>query len=382
MPKKITTNDISLSLGLSRNTVSKALNDHPSITAETKRKVVEQAIALGYKKLKPSDDGHPAEPVPAAKSIAYITKQQLHHGTGFWMNVISGVEQIISSNGYEMKISFIKNEDIDSLALPAVLTNNDLAGFIVAGSMDRAYTEKLIELPLPKAFININPDLSLAGLKADVVFMENEDSMHQITRHLLQAGHTDIGFIGDISSCRSFMERWFGFQRAHFDAGLAVDPAFCVTSPSSDGYQLYDSLSRALQGMNELPAAFVCVNDKIALHVIKFAHEAGKAVPRDLSVSGFDQIDEAEFLGFTLTTVAVDERQLGQRAAEQLLRRISQPESVHETIRLSTTVVFGESTPPHAAAISEVNRLSVSTDPWLQEQERRSRPTVGRSTGT
>lgn len=347
MSKKVTTHDISLSLGLSRNTVSKALNDHPSITNETKQRVIEQAIAMGYKKVKQfvaaqSPSSEPASGKP--QSIAYITKHQLHHGTGFWMNVMSGVEQIASNGGYELKISFVKNEDIEVLVLPAVLTSGDIAGFIVAGSMDKPYTEKLLQLPIPKVFININPELPLSGLQTDVVFMENEDSICQITRQLIAAGHSRLGFIGDIGSCRSFMERWYGFQRAHFDAGLSVNPAYCITSASADGFQHYEGFSRSLKEMKELPTAFVCVNDKIALNVIKYAGELGKSIPDDIAVSGFDQIEEAEFLGYTLTTVAHDEHQLGLRATEQLLRRLSKPDRAYETVRLATKVVFGEST--------------------------------------
>ncbi|SDX46694.1 LacI family DNA-binding transcriptional regulator [Paenibacillus sp. CF384] len=346
MNRKITTSDISLALGLSRNTVSKALNGHPSITVETRKKVVDHAIAMGYKKLKPSAaSGTAAESVGKARSIAYITKSQINHGTGFWMNVLSGVEQMISQNGYEMKLSFIKNEDIEALELPALLAS-DIAGFIVAGSFDKPYTEKLMALPHPKVFINVHPHIPLPGLQADVVFMENEDSIYQITRHLMNHGHTEIGFIGEIQSCRSFMERWFGFQRAHFDANLLIQPSLCITSQNAESYQNYEGIARSLKALSKLPTAFVCANDKIALHVIKYLYEIGKSVPRDLAVTGFDQISEAEFLGFTLTTVALDEYQLGQRATEQLLTRMSKPNRAFETVRLAADVVIGESSSP------------------------------------
>ncbi|SFT16071.1 LacI family DNA-binding transcriptional regulator [Paenibacillus sp. BC26] len=344
MSRKITTSDISLALGLSRNTVSKALNGHPSITVETRKRVVDHAIAMGYKKLKLSVSGSTAasESAGKARSIAYITKSQINHGTGFWLNVLSGVEQMISRNGYEMKLSFIKNEDIEALELPALLAS-DIAGFIVAGSFDKPYTEKLMALPHPKVFINIHPDTRLSDLPADVVFMENEDSIYQITRHLMNLGHTEIGFIGEIHSCRSFMERWFGFQRAHFDADLPIQPSCCITVPNAESYQNYEGIARSLMDLPKLPTAFVCANDKIALHVIKYLKEIGKAVPRDIAVTGFDQISEAEFLGFTLTTVALDEYQLGQRATEQLLARMSKPDRAYETVRLATKVVLGES---------------------------------------
>ncbi|MFC5650035.1 LacI family DNA-binding transcriptional regulator [Paenibacillus solisilvae] len=342
MSKKITTSDISNRLGISRNTVSKALNNHHGITEETKRKVIEQAVAMGYKKVKlPSLDDPPGT-VNLAKSIAYVTKSHLHV-SGFWMNVMRGVEQIISSSGYEMKLSFIKEEDIHSLGLPHIL-GNGIEGFIVAGSITKLYTEKLIDLPLPKVFININPDISLSELNADVVFMENEDSMFRITRHLIQTGHSDIAFIGDISSCRSFLERWLGFQRAVLEAKLTIDPNHFIISDSTDNYQSYEDIVHSLSSMERLPSAFVCVNDRTALHVIKYLNEIGKRVPEDIAVSGFDQINEAEFLGYTLTTVSNDEYQLGVRSAEQLLQRLKDPDRPYETVRLSTKVFFGEST--------------------------------------
>ncbi|WP_308636248.1 LacI family DNA-binding transcriptional regulator [Paenibacillus silvisoli] len=344
MGKKITTSDISLKLGLSRNTVSKALNDHPGITAETRKKVIDQAVAMGYKRAaKTAGGGGRSSALPdKASSIAYITKYQLH-GTGFWMNVMSGAQQAISHGGYEMKVSFVKNEEIAALELPGLLSS-DIAGFIVAGSFDKSYTEKLLAIPLPKVFINITPDMPLTGLPADVVFMENEDSIHQITRHLLEQGHERLGFIGEVYSCRSFMERWHGFQRAHLEVMVPIDPSLSIVSRCPDTYSSYDGIIHALKELPALPTAFVCANDRIALHVIKYLHDLGKSVPRDIAVSGFDQISEAEFLGFTLTTVAHDVLQLGQRATEQLLYRMSQPDRANETIRLAGRVVYGEST--------------------------------------
>lgn len=343
MTKKITTSDISDKLGLSRNTVSKALNDHPSITDATKRKVIEQALAMGYKKVKLPGASYPAtSPAGQTKSIVYLTKGHLHV-TSFWMHVMRGVEEIVSQHGYEMKLNFVKPEDIHSLTLPPI-TGPDIKGVIVAGSISKEYTEKLLELPLPKVCISINPDIPLSNLSADVVLMENEDSTYRITRQLVQSGHEDIGFIGDIGSCRSFMERWLGFQRAVLEAKLPAVPEHYLISETPDNFQSYEDISQSLAALNALPTAFVCANDRIALHVIKYLNGIGKKVPEDIAISGFDQVDEAEFLGYTLTTVSNDDYQLGVRAAEQLLHRLDSPNRPHETVRLATEVIWGEST--------------------------------------
>jgi LacI family transcriptional regulator len=341
MNKKITTSDIATHLGISRNTVSKALNNHPGISDDTKQKVINQAISMGYKKNKLPISTQRVSNTGKTKSIAFLSKRDVRIES-FWMNVMSGVEEVISGNRYEMKLSFIKNEDIDSLVLPQVL-NSGIDGFILAGSVSKSYDKKLIDVPLPKVFIDIHSNISFSELNADVVMMESEDSTYQITRHLIQMGHREIGFIGDLS-IRSYMERWLGFMRAHYEAGLHPNPKYCITSDNPRNYQWYEDVAEPLTALKQFPSAFVCVNDSIAINVTRFLRQLGMSIPGDIAISGFDQIKEIEFLDFSLTTVKNDEFQLGVRAAEQLLLRLRFPHRLPEVIRLSTQVILGEST--------------------------------------
>ncbi|UVI32850.1 LacI family DNA-binding transcriptional regulator [Paenibacillus spongiae] len=345
--KKITTSDISNYLGISRNTVSKALNNHPDISDETKQKIIDQAIKMGYKNIKLPPAVLPETDTSRTKSIAFITKRDVGIET-FWMNVMSGVEELISGNRYEMKLSFIKNEDIDSLLIPQILTSG-IDGFIVAGSVNKTYNEKLMSVSLPKVFIDIHSDFSFSELNSDIVMMESEGSIYQITRRLIQEGHRDIGFIGDLS-IRSYMERWLGFIRAHYETGLMINPDYCITSNDPRNYQYYEDVAERLGALKQFPSAFVCANDVTAIIVIRYFRNAGMSIPSDIAVSGFDSIKEIEFLDFSLTTVINDEFRLGLRAAEQLLTRMREPNRLPEIIRLPTKVLFGESTTRPAPA--------------------------------
>jgi LacI family transcriptional regulator len=339
--KKITTFDISNKLGISRNTVSKALNNHPGISDETKRKVIDQAFAMGYKKIKLPFDKQTVELDKQAKSIAFLTKRDVRI-EAFWMNVMSGVEEIVSGNGYEMKLHFIKTDDLDAPAIPQLL-NSGVDGFIVGGSISKSFNEKLLEVELPKVFIDLHSDMPLSDLQADIVLMENEDSVYRITRHLIETGHTEIGYIGDLS-IRSFKERWLGFATAMQEANLPLMPHYCITADSPTNYQYYEDVSEALAALRQFPTAIVCANDIIALNAVKFLRNKGMTVPGDVAVTGFDQIKETEFLDFSLTTVHNDEFQLGLRAAEELLLRLRSPNRPYELIRLFTKVIIGDST--------------------------------------
>ncbi|MBO7743120.1 LacI family DNA-binding transcriptional regulator [Paenibacillus sp. MWE-103] len=340
MNKKVTTYDISNELGISRNTVSKALNNHASISEETKKKVFEQAIAMGYKKMVPGT-GERTAISQSTKCIAYLTRID-RSTNGYWMNLMRGVEDVLRGSGYDMKMSFIKDEDIISLTVPPML-NSTIDGFVVVGMLNKAYTEKLLAHSLPKVFIDLNAELPITDLKADLVLMESEESVYRITRHLIESGHREIGFIGDISS-RSFRERWIGYSRALHEANIPQNPSYCITSTHSISYQSFEGIADTLGALEQLPTALVCGNDLMALHAIRFVKEKGLRVPQDIAISGFDQMKETELLDISLTTVANNEFQLGLRAAEELLYRIQRPNRAFEVIHLSTKVIFGEST--------------------------------------
>ncbi|MFC5653282.1 LacI family DNA-binding transcriptional regulator [Paenibacillus solisilvae] len=340
MNKKVTTYDISNALGISRNTVSKALNYHASISDETRKKVIEAAIAMGYNKMVPGAGERPAIS-RSTKSIAYLTRIEVSTN-GYWMNLMRGVEDVLRGSGYDMKMSFIKDEDIISLMVPPML-NSTIDGFIVVGMLNKAYTEKLLAHSLPKVFIDLNAELPLTDLKADLVLMESEESVYRITRHLIESGHREIGFIGDITS-RSFLERWIGFSRALHESNIPRNPSYCITSKHATSYQSFDGIADTLGALEQLPTALVCGNDLMALHAIRFVKENGMRVPEGIAISGFDQMKETELLDISLTTVTNNEFQLGLRAAEELLYRMQRPNRPFEVIRLSTRVIFGEST--------------------------------------
>ncbi|MFC4808003.1 LacI family DNA-binding transcriptional regulator [Paenibacillus sp. GCM10023250] len=340
MNKKVTTYDISNTLGLSRNTVSKALNNHPSISEATKQKVLEHAVAMGYKRVTPGPAERSAS-TRSTKCIAYLTRID-RSTNGYWMNLMRGVEDVLRGSGYDMKMSFIQDEDIHALSAPPLL-NGAIDGFVVVGMLDKAYTETLLAHSLPKVFIDLNAELPITDLKADVVLMESEESVYRLTRHLIDSGHREIGFIGDTSS-RSFLERWIGYSRALHDANIPPHPSCCITRAPSILPQSYEGISDTLGALERLPTALVCGNDLIALHAIRFVKEQGMRVPQDIAIAGFDQMKETELLDISLTTVTNNEFQLGQRAAAELLFRIQRPNRAFEVIRLSTKVIFGEST--------------------------------------
>ena len=160
------------------------------------------------------------------------------------------------------------------------------------------------------------------------------------TRHLLELGHERIAFLGDTSDPRygfvSSRLRFDGFRNAMEAAGLPVPPELQRTGPH--GRQVAHRLTRELLSLREPPTAIFAASDTQALGVLEAAGDEGVAVPGDLSVVGFDDLEVAAYVG--LTTVAQPLYESGRRGLERLLGLIARddPGPLEERLELELKV--------------------------------------------
>lgn len=353
MKKKYTTQDIANMLGISRTTVSKALNNHPSVPEDTRAKIKEAAIGLGYKRFKDKLERDPSRHLPPLqreepKMIAFMVNSNIDlFREGFWGDVLRGVEESTRKHGFNMAFNFITAEDLIHLRIPQTLDGASVRGIILAGMSNPAYIQAVADLGLPTVCIDSYADLKTTKLPCDLVMMESEQSVYELTSHLIECGHERLGFIGDIHRYRSFAERWFGFRRALQDAELTVHPKYCLTRSMPHQYFDIDEIASTLSELGEWPTAFVCANDLIALQLIKHLETIGIKVPEDVSVAGFDLMNQNKHFEGTsvnLTTVQVVEAHIGARAFEQLLWRMEHKDRPTEHVRIHTKVLIGDTT--------------------------------------
>lgn len=223
--EKVTIQDIADSLGLSRNTVSKALNNNPSIPEETRSRVIQKAIEMKYKQFAFFEQ----EIASAKKSgnIALLTAN-MPNNSHFGTSLLSGLEQKISSVGFNLSIHMVRENELKSPALPVNFDKSKVDGIVCIELFDENYSEFITSLEIPTLFIDASATLSFSDMKADVLLMENTHSTFRITKRLIDEGVAPIGFIGDYRHCMSFSERWEGFNKAFFTAQIKPDESFCV----------------------------------------------------------------------------------------------------------------------------------------------------------
>lgn len=306
-----TIRDVAQRAGVGVATVSRVLNGTGYVKAETRERVLEAAAALGYvpSQLARGLVRHLSDTVGLV--IPDITNP-------FFPLITRGVEDAASEAGYTV---FLCNTDNDP-ALEAhdvqKLRERRVDGIIFVGTTERRESvDRLLADGIPVVVM----DRQLGHADVDTVLVDNRWGALAACRHLIELGHRRIAHAAGHQSTRTGQDRHEGYREALEEAGIAYDPAAVVWGDFT--YESGFRVGQVLLGRYPRPTAIFAGNDLIALGVIRAAEEAGIAVPDDLSVVGFDDIQMSAVVRPGLTTVRQPAREMGRLAMAMLLERIS-----------------------------------------------------------
>lgn len=346
MGKRVTLQEIADALGMSRNTVSRALNNSGSVSIETRNRICQMATAMGYKQFSTIDAS--ASPIAATAlptdgktEIALFTHSfpgASHSGT----KLLEAFQNRIDSLGYKLSINIIRDVELENLMLPANINLDNIAGILCLELFSARYSNFLCSKNIPILFVD-TPLLQSGFLKADTLYMENTSSVYSMINTLIGQGKRKISFVGDRFHCQSFYERWQGYVGALTDNGIAPDTSSCILDDDNYPYHDITWLSERISSLEEMPEVFFCANDFLATCTIKALRLLGKNVPEDALVCGFDNAPEATIIEPNLTTVRIHSSSMGYTAADLLLSRIANPHMPYKKTYIETDVIFRES---------------------------------------
>ncbi len=336
--EKITVQDIADSLGLSRNTVSKALNGK-YVPPRTRETVLNAAIALGYKSYRAV--AAPDDEIPHRR-IVLITSKMLMTTT-FFIHVVRGIESaLVEKENVELmqftatKSSFRRIVDF--------LNENTVDGIICMELFQADYVPRLIELGYPTVFFDFPIYVSSAG-NYDIVLPESFAPVKNYCLSLIsERDCKSFGFVGDYTHCTSFYERFLAMREAMFLAGLPYEPALSVIEKDSFPYGNAAELAKLFAKMPALPDCFVAANDTLAISTIEALKILHKKVPRDVLVVGFDNLPEAKTRDPQITTFNVDKTGIGKKLLTVLLDRIERAYPKPQTIYLQSKLILRQTT--------------------------------------
>ncbi len=336
MPNGVRLQEVADLAGVSIGTASQALNDRPSVASETRARVIDAARTLGYPIKRRTE-----RIIPDIDVIGMLTK----HDAGYPPNInpfYSVVQAGVESECRKQNISLMyANIEVDGsnhpVAWPPMLTEERVDGLLLVGT----FIEDTVDifkrrLDLPSILI----DAYAPNLPYDSILIDNAGGTRTAVEHLIRHGHRRIGLIGTHpDSPPSVLERRVSFLNLMGAFGLSR----AYVEDSELSYDAGDlSLRRLLQRAPEVTAVFASA-DLVAIGALNAARSLGIAVPENLSIIGFDDIDSASVVTPALTTVHVHKTRMGSLGVCQLLSRVAEPLQPKVTISVSTRLVERDS---------------------------------------
>lgn len=338
--RRPTSADVAARAGVSRTTVSFVLNDRrdANITEETRQRVRAAAAELGYH----VHGAARALAGGASQTIGLVLRQLPEQvaADALLAETLWGIGEEVQRRGYRVLVEPLPPE---GGSYGDLVRSQRVDGLIVSGP--RSDDDELVALVAEEFPIILQG--SLPGLGAPSVDVDNRAGAASAVRHLVGLGHRRIACVTNASRAyTAAQERLAGYRDALVGGGLEYDESLVVEG----GFDATSGL-RAMQALLERAVPFTAVfvaSDVVAFGALRALREAGRRVPDDVSVAGFDDIPLARHFDPPLTTVRLPARALGAAAGHALLERLAgQPGSAR--VLLDTELVVRESTAPPAA---------------------------------
>jgi len=338
--ESVTIKDVARLCGVAVSTVSRAINNHPDINKETREMIMKVIEEHNYipnnsaRNLKRTD----------SKTIALLMKGI---SNPFFHEMVETFEQAIK----QMRHSFIiqrveENEDEILLALE-LEKEKKLRGVIILGGFNEHGEEQLLQIKIPYVFCTTGIVGELGRQVCSSVSIDDLQESYKLTDYLCKAGHKKIAILAarkdDISIGR---QRLRGYRRALADNGLIYDEELVVFAPQDivpfSMENGYNGAKKLLDEKKEFTALYA-ISDNMAFGACRAIVDAGKRVPEDYSVAGFDGIDMGAYYCPSLTTIRQPRDEMALEAVKLLFDLIYK-RSGHEHKVFEGKLILREST--------------------------------------
>lgn len=351
--KKTTVQDIADSLGFSRTTVSKALNDADGVSSKTKELVRERARELGYKTFRREEaaaDTAPSAPVsPAGTGNIALFLNMIPDSFHMSSYLMMSLEQALGKLGYSLSLHLITEVELKSMTLPASFHVNNVDAIFCLEIFDEAYSRFICSLGKPVLFSDTYSTFEQGDLPADVLVADNFRASVKLYSSIIEETHPKtIGYMGVPDYSLSFYDRFKGFLELMNRYTFADD--YKKHSIIASAAQFQDDLWLERQFKTiELPKLLVCSNDVFAMKALTNLERMNLKVPNDIMVCGYDGTPAISSLYPSLTTIIAPSQEMGVMAAEMLSHKIKNPSLPNMIVTMNSRILKNTTTQKRAS---------------------------------
>jgi len=332
MKKNYSLKDIAKLAGVGMGTASRVLNNKPGVKEETREKVLKVMSELKYT----PNSAARALKEHSSKMIGIIVKGLLNP---FFAKVIESIEKNCVGNGYSIVFSYSEKLKIaDSID---ILLGKKVEGIIcLGGNFDKSLENKIekLEIPIILASSEINPEIKKNIFSS--VIINNEGAVFEGVDYLCKLKHKKIGLIVEFGE-QLGLNRMEGYKNAlrangiNYDENLVENAAYTLKGG-------YDAMKKILQ-KSEIPTAVFATSDTMAMGAARAILESGYKIPEDISIMGFDGLEEGKYYYPSLSTIEQPREELGEVSTKLLIESIENHEIEKKHIIMPTKLIIRES---------------------------------------
>jgi DNA-binding LacI/PurR family transcriptional regulator len=337
--RRPTIDDVARRAGVSKGAVSFALNGRPGVGHATRARILNAARALDWR---PSTRARALSHSRAfALGLVISRSPELLAADPFFPHFVAGVETVLAGCGYALVLQVVGNDRRAEADSYRRLARDDRVDGVFLTDLRRhdPRFQLLVELGLPGVAVAVG---SPGGCPLPWVAVQDRHGVEQAVAHLVELGHTRIGYVAGTPGYVHSASRRAAWRRALRRAGLVPGPVVAGDFTAPGGARA----TRQLLGQPDPPTAIVYGNDLMAIAGMGVALEAGLEVPSELSVVGFDDVPLAAHMTPPLTTVRQDALAWGEAAARVLLAVVEGQSVPTIQLDLPQLIVRASTAPP------------------------------------
>ncbi|MFC5774960.1 LacI family DNA-binding transcriptional regulator [Ectobacillus antri] len=330
----VTIYDIAKKTGFSVTTVSKALNNYADVSEKTKKLILEAVEEMNY--------------FPNSSARTLTTKKSWTIGVIFIESLGIGIKHPFFNEVIESFKQYVEMYEYDLLIVSRNLYNSKKSYLdhfryrgvdgvvVVCSNVDDEQVKELMNDPIPSVVIDLSSETS------SVVFSDNRLGSKMAVDYLYSLGHTKIAHIAGHEKTFAGQQRLQGYLESMKTLSLDVVEDYVVDGDyfSHEGGYL---AMKQLLALESPPTAIYAASDSLAIGAIEAIRDHGFDVPKDFSMIGYDDIALARYMNPKLTTIRQNTHEIGQKAAELLLKQINTKEKLIEQVKIPVELIVRES---------------------------------------
>ena len=329
MSKQVTMRQIGKAMGVSTVTVSKALGGKDGVSDFVRAQIIEKAREMGYqyttsaKQLK----------VEAGQDVGILVADRFFSDNSFYAALYKRLLQRLAEASCYGILEILYAQDEQSGKLPVMIRSGKVNALVVMGQVSPEYMQALLDTHLPCVFLDFYTEhADVTSVVSDSVY-----GAYLLTNHLVNMGHRDIAFVGNIHATSSILDRYLGYYKSLLQNNIPLRPEWILPDRGENG------LLKEVALPAQMPTAFVCNCDEMAHLLMGQLKRAGYTMPEDVSIVGFDDFLFARLCNPALTTFQVDQDAMAKAAVKALSKKLHGQSGHTGRIVISGQVIYRDS---------------------------------------